>query len=53
MNEWMTVGKIMIDEVAEFGHQATTVGIDSHIKWGKFLRFKNEQIDVNSIAYDS
>jgi len=48
----MIVGKIMVDEVAEFGHQAATVGFDSHIKWGKFLWFENEQIDTSSIAYD-
>lgn len=53
IEEWMNIEKIMVDEVAEFGHQATTVSFDPNIKWGKFLWFENERIDTNSNAYDS
>jgi len=49
----MNIEKIMVDEVAEFGHQATTVSFDPHIKLGKFLWFENERIDTKCNAYDS
>ena len=49
----MNVGKIMSDEVGEFGHQATTDWFDPHIKWGKSLWFANEQIDAHCHACDS